>query len=218
MSLTFDDATHTYELDGVVVPSVTGILRASGVVDFSAVPADTLAAALERGTCVHRALHYFAEGDFDVEGFYREFPEYAGYLRSGVLLLDSSRVRTVLCERRVASRKHRYAGTIDWLGYIDGQAAILDFATGHPADAGKDLQTAAYHCAALEWADVDPQLGAFVKANATIARFSVRLRKDGALPSVTPYRDPRNLTEFLTLVSARRIVEARKGSAAAWAA
>lgn len=217
MSLTFDDATHTYELDGAVVPSVTQILRASGVVDFSAVPGDTLAAALDRGTAVHRALHYHAEGDFDVDGFYREFPEYAGYLRSGVLLLDSSRVRTVLCERRVASRKHRFAGTIDWLGYIDGQAAILDWSTGDARDAGKNWQTGAYHCAALEWADVDPQLGAFVKANASIARFSVRLRKDGALPSVTPYRDPRDLTEFLTLLSARRIVEVHKGRQAAYA-
>ena len=217
MRLTFAPDTHTYTLDGAIVPSVTQVLRASGLIDYSQVPAATLAAARDRGTAVHAALHYAAEGDFDVEGFYRDFHDYAGYLRSGVSLLESPRVRTVLCERRVASRKHRFAGTIDWLGYIDGQAAIIDWATGDPRDASKDLQTAGYLTAALEFASSDPQLGAFIKANKAIARFSVQLKPDGSLPKLTPYRDPRDVSAFLTLLSARRIVESRTSYATAFA-
>jgi hypothetical protein len=50
----------------------------------------------------------------------------------------------------------------------------------------------------------------------------VRLKKDGKLSSYQPtpahpYKDPRHLSEFVTLVtSARRIVESRKGEVVAW--
>ena len=35
MRLTFAPDTHTYTLDGAIVPSVTQVLRASGLIDYS---------------------------------------------------------------------------------------------------------------------------------------------------------------------------------------
>jgi hypothetical protein len=218
MGLTFDPETHTYTLDGLVVPSVTQVLRASGLVDFGSIPPTLLDAAQLRGTKVHQAVQYFNEHDLDVGEFCGTFPAYAGYLQSWIALFASGRLKTCLCERRVASRKHRYAGTIDWLGEFDGRGALIDFATGDPEDVAKDLQTAAYHAAAVEWQSADRELGAFIAAHPILARYSVRLKKDGRLAAITPYQDPRHLSEFITLVSARRIVEARKGDVAAWAA
>lgn len=211
-TLTFEEPTHVYHLDGVRVPSVTGILRQSGVVDFSKVPAYILAAAQARGTRVHAAVHYWNENDLDVGQFVAEFPDDAGYLLSWMRLVESGRLQPVLCEHRVAAPTYGYAGTIDWLGLFDGHAAILDFATGDPVDCAKDLQTAGYVIAAKEWAAQPDQavLRDFLAKHTFIARYSVRLWRDGRLPGLQRYTDPRHLTEFLTLMSAYRIVEARK--------
>jgi hypothetical protein len=218
MALEFCQSSHVYTLDSQVVPSVTGVLRASGIIDFSQAPSDMLAAALERGTVVHKALHYHAERDLDVSQFEADFPDYAGYLRSGLSFLGRRDVVPVLLEHRVASRKHRVAGTIDFLGEMSGHGALIDWATGDPRDSGKSLQTAAYHGLALEWASEDPQLAAFIARHKVVRRYSVRLKKDGSLPQPTPYTDPFDYSQFLTLVSARRIVEQHKGEVAAWMA
>src|SRR6185436_16694471 len=109
------------------------------------------------------------------------------YLQSWMRLMDTGRLKTVLSEHRVACRHPRYAGTLDWLGLFDGQAAILDFATGRPEDAAKHLQTAAYVMAAKAWASEDDQalLKAFLDAHPFIARYGVRLNKAGTLPTPT---------------------------------
>lgn len=217
-ALTFEDEAHRYTLDGVVVRSVTGILGQSGVVDFSGVPESILRAAMERGTNVHKAVHYFNEDDLDLDAFAADFPGCVGYVLSWIELLKSGRIRPVLCEHRVASRVHQYAGTIDLIGLFDSQAAIVDFATGDPVDCAKDLQTAAYMIAATEWCNETEEviLRDFLTQHRFIARYSVRLNKAGALPAVTRYTDPRDMTDFLTLLSAERIVKARKPKTVQW--
>ena len=218
MSLTFEPIAHVYELDGVVLPSVTGVLRASGLVNFDGIPPSILEAARARGTAVHQAIHYANENDLDVLAFCRDFPHYAGYLQGWMRLIESGRLKTILCEHRVASRLHGVAGTIDWIGEFDGAGAILDFATGDPEDAAKDLQTGAYEVLGREWAREPGQdaLRAFFAAHPFIRRYSVRLKKDGKLPTPHPYTSARDKTEFLTILSAQQIVKARKPQAVDW--
>lgn len=216
--LTFEDDVHRYTLDGVVVRSVTGVLGHSGVVDFSNVPKSILDAAMARGTNVHKAVHYYNEDDLDIDVFGQNFPGCLGYVLSWVELLKSGRLKTWLCEHRVASRTHQYAGTIDWLGLFDRHAAIIDFATGDPMDCAKDLQTGGYMIAAREWAQEPGEhaLRAFLAEHKFIARYSVRLAKTGSLPRVSRYADPQNLSDFLTLLAAERIVKARKPKTVQW--
>lgn len=219
MSLAFDPLPHVYTLDGVVVPhSVTGLLRQVGLIDFSMIPHHILEAARTRGTTVHQAIHYFNEHDLDLEGFYLDFPGYAGYVQSWVRLMDTGRLVTVLCEHRLASRQPVYAGTLDWLGLFDGHAAILDFATGDPDDAAKHLQTAAYVLAAKKWMHEpgEEALRAFLTAHPFVARYSVRLHKTGSLPTVTPYRDPKDFTKFLQIAETVAMVLAERPKAMPW--
>jgi hypothetical protein len=82
--LTFDAATHRYTLDGVPLPSVTGILEWAHLIDFSRIPQDIRSAALTRGTAVHQACHYYNEGDLDVAGFEQDFPTYWPYLSAWI--------------------------------------------------------------------------------------------------------------------------------------
>lgn len=209
--LVFEEHTHTYTLDGEVVPSVTGILKATGIIDFTGIPAGVLESARTRGTTVHAAVHYFNEGDLDVDGFYRDFPEYAPYLRAWVSFCEQRRFRAVLNEHRVASRKHRVAGTLDCLGWLDDRAVLLDFATGRPQDVSKDLQTAAYHALATEWAEEgDEALQSFLfSARGVVHRYAVSLRRDGTF-SLEQYASPRDYREFLLLTDAHRIVTTRR--------
>lgn len=217
-ALTFDPAGHVYTLDGARVRSVTGLLRKVGLVNFDRIPPTILAAAQHRGTTVHQAIHFYNENDLDVFEFGKTFPGYLGYLESWMRLMATGRLQPVLCEHRVASRYPRYAGTLDFLGLFDGQAAILDFATGRPEDAAKHLQTAAYVMAAKAWANQPDQqaLKAFVDAHPFIARYGVRLNKTGSLPTPTPYRDAKDYTKFRLIAETVQTVDEERPKSHPW--
>ena len=59
----FDPAAHRYTLGGIVLPSVTQILR--GLDDFSNVPARVLEKARDRGNRVHAACNLDVLGTLD---------------------------------------------------------------------------------------------------------------------------------------------------------
>lgn len=212
MSLEFLDnvGQHEYRLDGVVVPSVTGILKAAGLVDFSHIPPNILGAALERGTTVHKAIHFSNENDLDVGGFMGEFPGYAGYLQAWLTFRETKRFRPIVCERRIASRVQQVAGTLDVLGVMDGHAALIDYKTAITIDSVcPDLQLAAYDVLAREWAASDPALAEFFREYPFTDRFAIQLRKDGTF-RLHKYNDPTLYRQFLTLVQAYHIVAKRR--------
>jgi hypothetical protein len=204
-ALTFDAAAHRYELDGVVVPSVTGILKASGLIDFSGIPESILEAARFRGTTVHQAIALFNEQDLDIEQFGIDFPDYVGYLEGWITFCRQRNFLSVLNEHRVASRRYQVAGTLDCLGLLDGQAVLLDYATGNPADVCKSIQTAGYQVLAHEWASEDPALAEFFRPYGHLKRYAVALRRDGSF-AIEAYSAPGDAREFLALVTARQIV------------
>ncbi len=210
--LTFDPAGHVYTLDGVQVPSVTGILKACGLIDFSRIPSHILDAARERGTVVHAAVHALNDRDLDISRFVADFPEYAGYLKAWQSFLTQRNFVPVLNEHRVASCRYQLAGTIDCLGWLDGAAVLLDFATGRPHDVAKNLQTSAYQALAAEWArDGDIELQRFLgQSNGALRRFAVSLRRDGSF-RLEGYADHSDFRKFRTLREAQQIVDEHRG-------
>jgi hypothetical protein len=109
-ALVFDEATHTYTLDGERLPSVTQILQRAGAIDFSHIPPTILEAARERGTAVHKAVHYFNENDLDVDVFRVAFPDYWPYVSAWIKFLDTSGFRFATVDT-IGSTSHvrRYA-------------------------------------------------------------------------------------------------------------
>jgi hypothetical protein len=214
MALEFDPLVHRYTLDGDPVPSVTGVLKAAGLIDFSHIPPAVLDAARTRGTVVHQAIHFFNERDLDVGSFARDFPAYRPYLMAWMQFCAQREFVSVLSEHRIASRRYRVAGTLDCLGLLDGAAVLLDFATGDPGEAAKDLQTAAYLALAREWADEDPALADYFGRYSVIRRYGVALRVDGTF-RLEPYTDPHDIRHFLALLEAQRIVAQRRPRALA---
>ena len=65
--LEYDDETHTYIVDGIIVPSVTQILGRKFGHKYDDVSAETLNKAAERGTAIHKAIEEFCKEGFNIE-------------------------------------------------------------------------------------------------------------------------------------------------------
>lgn len=138
--LDFDAATHTYRLDGEVIPGVTSVLKSVGLVDYSMIPQDVLQAASHRGTAVHRALEWLDRGELDRASI---DPSLEGYVVAYERFLVESRFVPAHIEHRVFHGIRRYAGTLDRTGLLEDKMTVLDFKTGLVLP-GHALQLAAY--------------------------------------------------------------------------
>ena len=72
--LEYIDETHTYIYDGVVLPSITQILKAKFGGKYDGIPKETLERAAEQGTAVHQAIE-----DYEQQGIESELPELRNY-------------------------------------------------------------------------------------------------------------------------------------------
>lgn len=151
----FDPKRHTYTIDGKLLPSVTGILKATGIQTFPVdeIPAHILERARFRGIAVHAAIEHLER-----TYWMTETPEIARpYLRAYGDFLDDTGWRTVLREQPVCSLVHRYAGRLDNLGFLSGVRSIVDMKTGNCV--GQQLEAAKYQNAAyvIAWNELNPQ-------------------------------------------------------------
>ena len=69
-TLEYDDESHTYIVDGVIVPSVTQILAVKFGNKYAGVNRSTLERAASRGTAIHEAIENFCKylGDWRLDG------------------------------------------------------------------------------------------------------------------------------------------------------
>jgi CRISPR/Cas system-associated exonuclease Cas4 (RecB family) len=146
MILAYDDASHTYTLDGKPCPGVTTILKASGRV-FSGNYKPEHAAA---GTAVHRATE-----EMDLLGMsHEDYPEteqgkpFRKYLQAWQSFKEESGAAIIAVERLTWSGEHYYAGTMDRIILWNGPA-LVDIKRGSKA-AWHRLQLAAYIAAENE--------------------------------------------------------------------
>lgn len=175
-------------------------LGRAGMVDaLKGIPWNQRDTAALAGTTVHALAEKLIKGE------QVEVPdEAAGHVDSAVRFLDDWRVSPVLTETVVASRRHRYAGTLDAVVDLpDGRRAIIDYKT---ARSGIFPETA-LQLAAYRYADVciDP---AGDEADMTLlgidCGYAVWLRGDGY--DVHPVRCDRAV--FLTFLQVSAVARA----------
>jgi len=208
VALLFHHEAHEYFLDGPPAPSNTQVLRAQGLVRYDGVPPFILERARRRGAAVHQLVHYINENDLDEASV---DPAYVGYLAAWQRCAAERRLTPLVCEYRVASRRHRVAGTLDLLCESDGEGWLFDYCTGDLEKLAKHLQTAGYLGMAHEWAaDGDRRLHEILKRHRRWRRAAVRLRADGTF-RVLEYDDPTDYSRFLTLVAAWHIRQEEGG-------
>ena len=68
-TLEYDDSTHTYLVDGVIVPSVTQVLKELYFNElYKYVSYETLQRASEKGTYLHEAIENYCKGNKQLRG------------------------------------------------------------------------------------------------------------------------------------------------------
>lgn len=152
--------TSAYRIDGVRLPSVTEILTIAGLSDWSMVPSSVLEEARARGSEIHLWLEmfdrgYLKDGDEPAEAI---APYVAAYHKFRAEVdFEIGEIEVV-----VLNAPHRYAGTVDRTGTLNGKAAIVDFKSGAPVPT-TPLQLAGYEACFPE----------------RLERYELHLRQDG---------------------------------------
>ena len=119
-TLEFDEESHIYLCDGVIVPSVTTILKAF-FDDYQCVSRTVLEQASARGTELHEAIEIYEKTG--QESDLREFKNYL-FLKNHFGIKNISNELPVIYEE---SGKVIFAGRLDQIIEIDGKLGINDF-------------------------------------------------------------------------------------------
>lgn len=210
--LAFDAARHEYRLpDGQLVPSVTQILRDTGIsVDFEALSARSAAigaaVTLKRdiGSALHADAHAYDDNDLD---WSRVDPRVVPYLQAwATFRANFPDLQPETRERQVYHGLFRYCGTLDGIlvNAATGHRVLVDLKTGDPASAGAQYQLAGYQLA-YQFEHPDTVIH---------ERWSVELTPDHQVPyRVHRYHDPRDVQVWRSIVTTYYAQASRRRSA-----
>lgn len=135
----FDEGQHRFTVDGRIYPGVTGLIFSSGLVDPDKVKYFN-DEAMWRGTRVHRACMQIDLGAFGGEALVEDAPYIESYLQWKHL----TRPRATCVEEARFSRRFKFAGIADWVGFDSrGRPFTFDRKTG-AAQKWHRIQTALY--------------------------------------------------------------------------
>lgn len=186
----FDAATHTYRQAGLVVPSVTEILRP--LTDFGRIPPEVLAAKADLGTRVHLACQLHDEDDLDEASVE---PDVAPYLAGYRKFLAETRAQVVLNEQIVFHAGFNYCGTLDRVMQMDRLRWLVDLKTCFTTPMSAGPQTAAY----MRALDVPEH-------SLVHRRAALRLRPDGTY-RLDPLDNANDWSTFLACLTLRSFKE-----------
>ena len=187
--LTFDPETHTYRMEGEIIPSVTQILKDVGLIDTTFFAPEHA----ERGTRIHEATVFWDETGMDDDTLPEEW---TGYLSAWKKFREetgfvSSHIEQAFC------CDEGYAGTVDRIGKTHKiNPLLLDIKTGPPQPWHR-LQLAAYTL--------------MVKRELNIPiwdMWGVHLRKDG-IYAVESYKSIEHSADWLAVL---RVYHIKQGA------
>lgn len=179
--LTFDEAAHRYEFNGVEVPSVTQILKVIDGDILAGIPPDVLERKRQIGTATHRAIELMHNNELDWETVDEAV---LGYLNAWAAFIADTDFKVGLFEHRVYHETLGYAGTLDLFGVLSGKPTLIDIKTS-----------------AAIYPSVGPQTAGYLHALAVDAdRYAVQLKPDGSY-KLHPCKNRRDLNVFLAALT-----------------
>ncbi|MFH2074384.1 MAG: hypothetical protein ABIJ57_03425 [Pseudomonadota bacterium] len=171
--LKFDETTHTYRVDGMIVPSVTGIISEFILIGQfyistftgARIPVEAFDKARDFGTAAHRMIALDITGELDEDAL---DPKLAAVLKNWQQLRGMIRPEIIMSETPLYCSAHGYAGTSDIIFKLRGVLSICDFKTGLYGTAGPQL--CAYEVLAREK----------LKTRARFDKYVLALPRDGS--------------------------------------
>lgn len=136
MKTVFDPTTHTYTVDGRIVPSVTQILHEAGIIDTAFYTEE----ARQRGSYVAEATALLDRGELELAEL---DPALVGYVDAWKKFKLDAQFVPELIEAPLFDPWGRFAGTLDRAGPLHGRWANVEIKTGGREE-WHALQTAAY--------------------------------------------------------------------------
>lgn len=137
-ALLFDPETHRYSIGGRNLPSVTTVLKGTGIIDTSG-PWFT-PYHRDKGKAIHAACEYLDGNSLDWSTVDERI---IGYVRAWQSFLLESGSQILNVERQLYSPDYGFAGTVDRVLNWRGARTVVDIKTGG-AEKWHRLQTAAY--------------------------------------------------------------------------
>lgn len=124
LSMEFNPEKHEYRVNGVVVPSVSEIIKEVLLlnVQFSG---DTT--KMDIGTKAHLTTQYYDNDELDESDLH---PTLQNYLQAWKSFKKDFNPKFELIETMFYHKRFRYAGTIDRYAVVNGSRLILDIKTG----------------------------------------------------------------------------------------
>lgn len=139
MSLRFDAEKHQYFLthDGVErrVPGVTEVIRTF------APYWDCGQWYLDRGTAVHAAVALAVNNALDWSTVDERI---VGRVKSILRFIEDNQLSSTAIEAKLISTRYRFAGTLDYLGYIEDRSCLILCDWKGTIDRAAEVQVAAY--------------------------------------------------------------------------
>lgn len=168
-------------------PSVSMILRATGLSDYSEVPPDILERARMRGIEVHAWAELLALGHWKLEEPGPE-DEHRGYVEAVASFMSDTGFVPDLIEKRFRCKAYKFTGRVDWSGPLHGERLILDLKCAADIRPEVAIQLGAYE---LGMRAEDP-----ARFAGKVKRAALQLRKDGTY-KLQMFDDKRDLQRFL---------------------
>ena len=181
----FNEEDHSYWIGEQRIPSVTGILRDAGLLNYHG----SSDYHMERGTFVHRATEMIDKGTLDWDSLDDTLRPYCEAYQK---FIDDVKPKIILSEKPMYHPQFMYAGTLDRMVKMNGLTSLIDIKSGspHPATA---LQISAY-------AEL---IG--INENVYVSKASVLYLRDDGMYRLDEIKDlKRNLQIFLASLTVVR--------------
>jgi len=158
IAVKFNENTHTYsDLNGVVIPSVTQVIRSVIGKDNSFI-SSAMQGAMNRGSDVHRICHCINSNiPIDVE----EFEQYDGYTQAYKSFIKDFNVYVIESEKMYCSEINKLivAGTLDLVCKINGISYVVDIKTSEKLKDDYAIQVEMYR----KIIDIDVEKSAIIQ-------------------------------------------------------
>lgn len=138
IKLEFDEETHTYIKNGIILKSVTQILQELFPLKYENVPKKILEDKSIYGTELHKFIEIIEKKKPKkplayIKRYYKPNIYQEESLKDYLKIKDKYKIEIIDSEKMI-SYKMLYAGTLDLKGYVNGKSAIIDIKTTYELD------------------------------------------------------------------------------------